>query len=241
MNRNFSGYRTTRFILAIAMVIAVAGCATIPRESYNKIANGDVHRVCVLAPPATREYAIQNIGHVGYSFGLVGALIAAGDIRSKTNDFTEAAQSAGFDLAREYQAAVMTAMQKAGYETKLLAMERSKLAYLDSYNDLDDKCDIYLDSTVFGGYLSASATTDYIPVVRVAMRAVKRTTKEVVYQELVSYGYEFRGAQAISIAADPKYRFRDHAALMANVPLAVDGIRNGVPLVVAQISRDLSP
>lgn len=57
----------------------------------------------------------------------------------------------------------------------------------------------------------------------------------------MSYGYELRGGgQAVTIAADPRFRFKDFQVLMAEVDRAVEGLREGVPRVVAQISRDLA-
>jgi len=227
--------------LLVVASLAVAGCATVPKQAYNRAANKDVHVVGVLEPATSDDYFVQNVGHVGLSFGLIGGLIAMADMNGKTSEFTKAAKASGLALASEYQTELVREVEKAGYVVKILQIQRPKSAFLSAYDGLDDLCDVYLDSTIYAGYMSASGITDYVPAVRAAIRVVKRSTKDVLYQEYVAYGYEFRGAQAISISSDPKYRFKDHPTLMANMPLAVEGLRNGIPAVVGQISRDLAP
>jgi hypothetical protein len=229
-----------RWLPVVALALALAGCATAPKQAYNRAANSDIKVVGILVPKPPAEYQVWNIGHAGNAFGLIGGLIAASDMQSKSKEFTEAARARGLDLAGEFQGQLVSAVESRGYRVKLLNVERPKAVFLERYDDLDPEADAYVDVVIGGGYLCASGTEDYFPSVQVNVRVVKRVSREVVYQERVAYGYEWKYGQPVQIPSDAKYRFKDFPALMADVPLAVDGLRAGVPKVVSQLGRDLS-
>jgi hypothetical protein len=227
-------------LLVLVAVVALAGCATTPKQAYNRTANPDIKVVGLLEPNLVVEYPVLNLGHAGNAFGLIGGLIAMSDMQGKTKEFTAAAMVRGFDLSADFRQQMVAAIEARGYRVKLLTVERIKSGFLESYDSLDKEPDAYVDATVSGGYLCASGTADYFPSVQVGIRIVKRATREVVYQERIAYGYEIRFGQPVQITADIKYQFKDFPALMADVPLAVDGLRAGVPKVVAQVGRDIS-
>src|SRR5688572_33137068 len=134
---------------------------------------------------------VQNFGHPGVSFGLIGGLIAAADMQSKTNSFTERMKAAGFNPAAEFNAMLVEELRRLGYQVKVARALRPKPAILESYDNLDQDTDAYLDSVInWSGYFTASPVSNYIPAVRAMVRVVKRKGKEIAYQELISYGYE---------------------------------------------------
>jgi hypothetical protein len=227
-------------LVAAFLALVLSGCATVTKQAYNRSAHPDIKVVAVIEQAPATEYAVVNFGHVGNAFGLIGAAVAAADQQSKTKDFSEAAKARGFDLTGEFRTQLVKAIESRGYRVKLVKVERPKGGFVENYANLDPEADAYIDAVASGGYVCASATSDYFPSLLVNVRVVKRASKEIVYKEMISYGYEFKYGQPIQITADPKYRFADHAALMANVPLAVDGLRDGIPKVIAQLERDLS-
>jgi hypothetical protein len=225
---------------AAVAVLLVAGCATVPKQSFDRGAHADIKVIGLLEPHPTLEYAVINVGHVGNAFGLIGALVATADIQGKTTEFTAAMKSRGFDLAKEYRDAMRQALESRGYVVKVIPVDRPRGFFLDYYDGLDPTVDAYFDSNIGGAYLCASATSDYLPSVRSNTRVVKRRTREVVYQEIVSYGYESRIGAPVMIASGAEFRYADHAALMANADRALVGLRNGIPLLVDRTVRDLS-
>ena len=227
------------FAAAFAMLL-VAGCVTVPKQAYDRAAHPEVKVVGLLEPHPTLEYSVINVGHVGNAFGLIGALVASADIQGKTNEFTAAMKSRGFDLAKEYRDALRKALESRGYVAKIIPVDRPRGYFLDLYDTLDPTVDAYVDTNVGASYLAASATADYLPSVRSNTRVVKRRTREVVYQEILNYGYESRYGQPVMIASDAEFRYKDHATLMANADRALVGLRNGIPLLVDRTMRDLS-
>lgn len=228
--------------LCIVAILVLAACAQIPKQAFNRSANKDIKTIAILEPANSGEIAVQNLGHPGMSFGLIGGLIAAVDISAKTKEFTTLATQKSLNYVGEYQSALVQALENHGYVVKTLKVSREKsLDFLKTYDDLDPSVDAYLDMGLSCGYLSASSGTDYIPTVRSGVRLIKRSTKEVLYQDIVSYGYEMRAARAISIPAEPKYYFKDFEALKVGMDVAVGGLRVGFPLVANQIANDIRP
>ncbi len=224
--------------ILIILVGALAGCAT-PRQPYNRAAHQDIKVACLLQPGAGSDYEVVNLGHPGGMFGLIGGLIAAADAYSKTTEFTNAAKKLGLDVPEAFKQALVAAIESRGYRVKVLDVKRPRPGLLEKYDALDAECDAYVDTVIRAAYLSASATADYFPSVVASVRVVKRRTLEIVYGESIAYGFQYSGGTPVQITADPKYRFKDFPALMANVPLATAGLQRGVPDVVTQIGRDL--
>lgn len=228
------------FVLVFTVCIGLFGCATIPRQAYNRDLNKEVKTIGLLQPAFSGEYAVQNLGHPGTSFGLIGALVAVADMQSKSTEFTVAAKDTKFDAVGEFTLALEKQLTAAGYNVRRIDVKREKQDFLDSYSSLDPGVDAYFDPVMlYVGYTSASAATPYLPSVRVRGRMVKRGGAEILYSELVIYGYQFTGIEAVNLPADSKYQFPNFSDLKANVPLAAEGVRVGLPLVADRFGTDL--
>jgi hypothetical protein len=180
------------------------------------------------------------VGHPGLGFGLIGGLVAAADTSAKSKEFTALAKQKSVDYVAEYQKDLAQALEKAGYTVKILKVKRDTPEKLmTSYEGLDDSVDAYLDQRVSSGYMCASAVADYIPSVVSSAKLVKRSTKEIVYQEVISYGYELKYLQAISLPAESKYFFNNYDLLKSDMDKAVAGLRAGFPAVAQQVAADI--
>lgn len=232
--------RTLRFVTLAALIVILAGCATAHKQAFNRTANQDIKTIAMLEPAYSGEYVVANLGHPGMAFGLIGGLVAVADIKSKTNYFNELMKAQNFRIVDEFKDSLTQELQNVGYTVKLLKVEREKPKFLDSYDSLDKDVDAYLDLGFGAGYFSASATDDYIPTVRSGARLVRRGSNDIIYQDIVSYGYEMRAVEAVSIPADKEYCFRNYDALIKEPDRAIDGMRKGVPLVTKRIAQDLA-
>src|SRR5829696_3599749 len=74
---------TIRYLVLVA-AIAFSGCASVPNQPYNKAANAHVKRIGVLLVSNPGDYEVSILHHPGSGFGLVGGLIALGDMNSKS-------------------------------------------------------------------------------------------------------------------------------------------------------------
>ena len=77
-------------------------------------------------------------------------------------------------------------------------------------------------------------------MVRSGARLVKKATEEIIYQDLVAYGFEMRYSDAVTFAAEQKYFFKDFSQLEKDPDRALEGLRKGIPLVARRISQDLN-
>lgn len=229
-------------IAVLALMTAfLSGCATVSKQAFNKAANQDIKKIAVLKTPSSGEFLVQNFGHPGMGFGLIGGLVVAADIESKSKAFTERMNGLSFDPAKEFNDELIAELRALKYEVRVVEPSRPKPAMLESYENLDPEVDAYVDSVMnWSGYFTASPTSNYIPAMRTMVRVVKRKGSEIAYQELISYGYELRGGQAINVAADGKYAFANFEDLTKNPEMAMEGMRKGIPLLVRQVVRDLS-
>lgn len=234
------GLRLLRIVACALAVAALAGCTTMPRQAFNKEAQKDIKTIGLIEPAFSGEYTVNNLGHPGLSFGLVGGLVAAAHMQSQTSEFTVKAKDTKFDAAAEFYAELEKYLVASGYTVKRVPVKRPKVDWLQSYAGLDPEVDAYLDPVLlYVGYLCASATTPYLPAVNVKARLVKRADSEILYSELVSYGYQAPGRQAVSITSEQKYQFPDFSDLKENVPLAGEGLKVGLPMVADRIGGDL--
>jgi hypothetical protein len=226
--------------LVVATLISLsAGCANIPKQAYNKEANRAIQQITLLEPAAEPDYAVVNLGHPGQSFGLIGALIASGQISAKTAEFSKAIKAKGFDLAAEFKAALVAELEAAGYVVTLQKVARAKPDFLPKYENVPTGSQAVIDPKVSAGYYCAASNSEYIPTVRSSIRMVKPDGKQILYQEQITYGYEAGGQDAVTFPADQKYFFDDFDAIMAKLDIALDGMRKGVPIVAKQIADDL--
>lgn len=225
--------------MCITLLLVTLGACAAHKQAFNKDAHQDVKTVGLLEPASGGEYVVVNHGHVGAGFGLIGGLIAVADMQSKTNEFTELMKARNFNLAEEYQNMLNAELQNAGYTVKLIKPERKKAAFLENYDNLDKDVDAYLDLGVSAGYLCASSMSDYIPTVRSGVRLVKNGSKEIIYQDILIYGYEQRWGNAVTFAADQKYFFKDFGELEKDPDRALEGLRAGIPTIAKRVAQDL--
>jgi hypothetical protein len=231
--------KTLGFVTLSAVIVMLMGCAT-HKQAFDRTANQEIKTIAMLEPAYSGEYMVMNFGHAGMAFGLIGGVIAAADMQSKTNDFTEMMKVRDFKIVEEFENALTGELQNAGYTVKLLKVRREKPKFLDSYDALDKDADAYLDLRLGAGYFCASAFDDYVPMVSSGVRLVKRGTNDVAYQDLIGYGYEPPIGNPVIIAADKKYCFEDFDALKKEPDRAMEGLRKGVPLVAKRIAQDLT-
>ncbi len=230
---------TKKWLAVVLVVFVQFGCANIPKQAYNKEANHAIRQITVIEPAAEPDYAVVNLGHPGNSFGLIGALVASGQISAKTTEFSNALRARGFDLSAEFRSALIAELERGGYSVQLQKVPRSKVAFLPKYDRVPPGSQAILDTTVSAGYYCAASNSEYIPTVRSSVRMVKPDGKQILYQEQLTYGYEAGGQSAIAFPAEEKYFFDDFDAISAKLDLALEGLRTGIPLIAKQIADDL--
>jgi len=231
--------RFLTFVTSILVAVSFFGCAGFHRQAFNKDANQDIKRIGIIEQIEREKYCAENMGHVGTSFGLIGGTIAIADMASKRNTFTGLMKARDFKAVNEFQGMLLKQLEDTGYSVKMIKAQRAKHALLEKYDGLDNDVDVYLDFTLDAGYICASSASDYIPHISLITRLVKRGTNEILYQELIYYGYKFETKESACLPSDQQYYFRNFDTLKSNPDLALEGLRKGVGLVSDHIAQSL--
>lgn len=121
-----------------------------------------------------------------------------------------------------------------GVRTKQHAME-------SDYSKVPTDADAILDVLVFSsGYYSWPNSIDYVPGLQLRTRLVLTRTQVPLFIQTYNYGEDVGVRGLENIKPDPKYSYPDFSRLRQNKDEAIEGLRKGVPAIVARISAALA-
>lgn len=218
-----------RAAVFVALVISVSACATLPQIPYDRAGAGNPKTIRVLTPAAPSRPGVVLASTVGQSFGLVGALIDAGMQSSRESDFEKIATARGFSGRNVYLQKVIAALKDGGYDaSEGVIAPRTEPGFLKQYPS-DVQGDVFLDVSMNFGYLAAGLSTPYRPFVYTECKLVRASDKAVLMQRTVAYNPLGNvPEQAVTIAPDPAYEFKDFDALVADPDRAVKGLDEAI-------------
>lgn len=227
--------------IGIITLVALAGCAQpIKKQAFNKEASGNIRTLAISQSKDQESYDALVLGHPGMSFGLIGGLIAASDMQSKSNQLTAAIDPKETRLQERFAMKLSASLARSGYAVKVVPA--SKDATEDQVvNVLTQSAgtDGVLAVTVLGRYLAAGPATDYFPYVLVKVKKVDSKSGNVLYEDTFSYGYASAGLETVHFASDASYRFANIDSLVANPAKTREGLIAGLDAIIAQITADL--
>jgi hypothetical protein len=227
--------------LAIGLAIVVAGCAQAPKkQAFNRDMAAGIQTVAITQTSKPEFYEAGMLGHPGASFGLIGGLIAAADIQSKSNRLTQTIKPEETKLQERFCSRLSESLGKAGYQTQVVkvAPETTEEQMLEAAKK-SATTDTVLAVWVVGKYLAAGPSSDYFPYVLVKARKMETKTGKTLYEDTFTYGYTFPNAQTVHLASDSKYRFANIDSLVQDASLTRQGLIDGLDAIAAQITADL--
>lgn len=226
-----------RYLLIVCAVLS-SGCA-VTNQSYNKAAHGEIKKIGLVKVGNPADYSVVLVHHPGASFGLIGGLIAAGDIDTKSKTFTQQQVDKYVRLGPDLTEALSQALVDDGFEVILVdAGDKPRTEFLKTYPPAD--CDAYLDATIqTAGYWAQFVSTPYLPTMFVPARLVDARNKTVLYTATVyvTDGGVPKGAE--QIYPNAAYGFQDFSALKADPDRAAEGLKGATQTVAKQIAKDL--
>lgn len=225
----------------VAAAVLLAGCAQpVVRQAYNAEANQAIKQVVVAQLPNQKSFEVDILGHPGMSFGLIGGLIAAADMQTKTNKLTAAVDPAQTRLQDHFSSLLKDGLSAQGYEVEVVVLPQDMDAEKAvAHVKAGSKADAVLVVQVRGGFWAAGPTTDYQPHIIAQLRAVRFDTGATVYEDTITYGYNANRKDIVHIPADAKYKFKDIDTLVGNVPLARESFLEGLRLISVQVLNDV--
>jgi hypothetical protein len=225
--------------LLIACVVVCCGCVSVPNQQFNKAAHSETKKIGLVKVANPADYSVNLVNHPGAGFGLIGGLIAAEDISSKSKTFTQQQVDKYIRLGPDLTEALSKALVDSGFEVVLVdAGDQPRVDFLKDYPAAE--CDAYLDATIkTAGYWAQFVSTPYLPTMFVPARLVDARSKTVLYTAtiFVTDGHVPKGGE--QIYPDATFSFQDFNALKADPNRASDGLRGATGIVATQIAKDL--
>ena len=223
--------------------------------AFDAAANADIKKIVILksSKPAIlveRMGAIEvergapvSVGAF-FVFGAIGGLAAAGageKIRADSKEVSAKFKALGFDLHDVYADEMKNALERAGYEARVVTVERTMatklVADLTGVGNADEAV---LDlGIVMPRIARGKEGTRLLPGFATLVRLARPGGQTVVYRAAVSYSDIPRTLVATLIPLDDKYAFENYDALLQNDKLAVEAYQVGAAAVAERIAADL--
>ncbi|MGQ0621040.1 MAG: hypothetical protein ACT4QA_14160 [Panacagrimonas sp.] len=238
-----SQFRQPVLLLVVLMCAsALAACAAPRHRPYDPAVRTQIRSIGVLTPAVTDKVSVRLMVHPGESFGVVGMLVAEGEMSGKTNEFTRVLGERGFRTKPEFRADLLTSLGAAGYALSAIDVFRpiGQYGFLERYPADDGSVDAYLDlNSPLIGYTAAGYDTPYRPTVQLGVRLVRAKDHKVLYQDTISYNAFGDGDGAITLMATREFEFNAFEDLIAGPVRAVDGLREAMRSIGQELARQL--
>ena len=233
--------------VAALMLFALTGCVSMPKQqAYNREVHSSLKTIAVLETHETKP-SIWIMNHPGMSFGLIGGLIAAGDMATKQKKLNENFDAAGFQPLPYFRERLTAHMTERGYtlvwpntQVESAKISRGTFGLRKAYTaaQADAQMDINFG---FLGYAAAGATDNspYRPTATMVVRLVSADGKENFYTDYFAYNNVFNLNQAVAINADRDYMYPDFDDLAAAGPRSVEGMKLAIDAIATEIARQL--
>ena len=226
----------------MAVLLCLGACSSNKHRPYKPTDREQVQRIGLLTPAVPDRMAVRMVIHPGQSLGLVGMLLAEGDMGGKTGDFTRAMQSQGLHCRGAFIEQIEQGLTQAGYiiEPITVVRPRNEYAFLDRYPRSNGTVDAYLDLYAdLVGYTAAGSGTPYRPTVYLHVRLVSARDHKVIYQDQIAYNAFGDGDGAITLTPAAGYEFAAFEQLMAQPQKAEQGLQVAMRATSDELARQL--
>jgi hypothetical protein len=225
-------------VLGVAALLS--GCATpLPRQqAYDRVGHAQIRTIHVLPAPQVklRVFMMHNIAG---SFGLIGALLAAGNESDDVHRLMDAYHAAPLHPRQYFQAALTKALSARGYKVVWPALDEEEgVKHGNSglrvdYSPVTD-ADAILDVDLnFFGYAAGGPGKDspYRPTATATARLVSADGKQTYFTDYFAYNNIFDSTIAVTIEPDPRFAYPkfvdlEHAGIESKegLELALSGL-----------------
>ncbi|WP_421567315.1 hypothetical protein [Stenotrophomonas sp. PD6] len=240
-----------RWCVGVALMAGLTGCVSLPpQQAYNRDATPPIKTIVVL-PTRPFETDVLMMNHPGANFGLIGGLIAAGDMSSKRGRLQAAFTAASFDPGLYFKESLTQRMAERGYtlvwpthliEAKGAGTDRGAFGLRKGYASSpqgDAQLDISLN---FVGYAAAGAgdNAPYRPMFSVAARLISPDGKQNYFTDFVVYNNVLNQPKVITLEPEVRrFAYADFDALEAAGAETVEGMKLAIDRTSDALVRQL--
>lgn len=234
--------------VAVFCAAVLGGCVTIPpQQSFNRAAHTDIKTISVL-PASPTELHIFMLNNPAASFGLIGALVAAGDQASMEKKENQIFAPTGFEPMAYFKQKLTDDMRERGYRliwpdtmVQTSKVDRGPYGLRKSYPQ-NSNADAMLDVN-FGFYgfaaSGAGSGSPYRPTVTVGARLIGRDGKQNYFTDYIIYNNVFNDQKAIAIKADEHYTYPKFKDLESAGTTPVEGLKLALDSIASKLAEQL--
>ena len=224
-----SGRGTSMLVLVLVLATLLGACSTPRHRPYDPVQRERIQRLALLTPSLPDDYDVRIVVHPGQSLGLVGLLVAEGDMLIKSDEFNDRMRQQGHrDCSTSFSQHLQAGLTESGYKVVPRWVRRSpgSFGFLEHYPQSDGSVDAYLDLySERVGYTATGLGTPYRPTVYLNVRLVRASDHRVLYQDRIAYNAFGDGDGAITLSAGRDYEFRGIDHLLADPDHAFEGLQ----------------
>lgn len=232
-----------RLVATLMVAAGLTACAAVPKQqAFNPAERTAIHTIGVLTPALSDEVSVRLFAHPVESLGVVGVLIAEGDMSGKTHEFTSALNTRGLSCRNQFRDDLLQGLKDAGYDVRMIPMSRPRdeYAFASKYPKGDGTVDAYLDLySGLIGYTAAGVSTPYRPTVYLGARLVRARDHAVLYQDAIAYNAFGQPRDMVTISPTTSYDFMAFNDLMSKQDKAVEGLRVALKATGHELARQL--
>jgi hypothetical protein len=230
----------TKAFATIAVCCALAACSAVPTVPSKPEVLARIQTVAVIRPPATKTYTVLYIGHPGTGFGLIGGLIAAGDMSSKQDRLTEALNKEKLSVPSGLAENIAERLSQQGFQATVEdgpweAKDGNSKLDFDKIQSSADAVLVILPTVV--GFVATHLGSDYFPTVMVVATLLDKDRKTQLYRGYHASGWEQKREGWKYTPADTS--FANFNALMLEPAKTADSLVDAANAVSITIAGDL--
>lgn len=229
-------------LLSVLLLAALASaCAAPPHKPYDPAVRDGIHSIGLLPPAVSERTSVRLMVHPSEGLGMVGMVIAEGDMSAKSANFSNAMRAQGYRCRVQFRDSLMTSLRGAGYEVRSLDLARAAgdQEFMDRYPVADGKVDAYLDLySDLIGYAAVGVNTPYRPTVHLTARLIRARDLKVLWQDRIAYN-DLGEGNAVTIQPVLGYQFGAYEELMANPARALEGLNVALRATGDELARQL--
>jgi hypothetical protein len=234
-----------RKAVALLLVCLVAGCASVQKVSLKPEAKQKIKHIALIEVPEQSRYAMYPGQAPGlaalYVFGALGGLlvggIESGRIESATNRFTEAVLPYKPNVSSLMLEKLEIGLKQKGYEvTRIPEPPKSKDNNEYDFAKVQGEYDAILASNMTASY--SAEKNGFGPRVVAIVNLIGKPANTPLFTDMYLFSSQKAG-DAIHLVSDKKYSVADTDILHQNIPIAVDGMKDGASQIADRILQDL--
>ncbi|HEY5755857.1 MAG TPA: hypothetical protein VIU34_08535 [Steroidobacter sp.] len=230
--------RVLRILGILTCVVVLSACQSLPTTAYNK-ADSKVTSVGLAPMGIPKTPSVRILASVGANFGLIGAAIEESRAAAASKELQEIFAQSNYDYRKDIQDSLALAFSEISMPLGSAPGERPAkeqvkfMTNCPAVSGADACLDVFL---TYVGYMSAGATTDYVPTVHMTAKLVRASDRTTLFQDQVHYN-ALAGTKAIVVQPSDEFRFKDRDAMKADPQRVTAGMQQAVRAATNELAK----